>query len=85
MRQSGDTKLIEGRDGIVRGVILRVGKEIMERGVQHLYPMELRCDRYNSDSKTELNPSATIINPIPNATAHIDNVRELENSLPVVE
>ena len=37
-------KLIVGRDGIVRGGILRAGKNNMERAVQHLYPLELSCD-----------------------------------------
>ena len=34
-----------GRDGIVRGAILKTGKGSMERAVQHLYPLELSCDR----------------------------------------
>ena len=38
-------RLIEGRDGIVRAVRLRAGKSYLERTIQHLYPMELSCDR----------------------------------------
>ena len=37
--------LIEGRDGVVRGVKLRKGKNTVERAVQHVYPLELSCDR----------------------------------------
>ncbi|KAK3727323.1 hypothetical protein QZH41_006278 [Actinostola sp. cb2023] len=38
-------QLITGRDGIVRGAKIRVGKRHLERAVQHLYPLELSCDR----------------------------------------
>ena len=38
-------ELIVGRDQVVRGTKLRVGKSILERPVQHLYPLELVCDR----------------------------------------
>ena len=33
-------KLIPGRDGVVRGVRLRVGKSFMERRIQFLYLLE---------------------------------------------
>ena len=38
-------KLISRRDGVVRAVRLRAGKSFLERAVQHLYPLELSCDR----------------------------------------
>ena len=38
-------ELIIGRDQVVRGAKLRVGKSVLERPVQHLYPLELVCDR----------------------------------------
>ena len=38
-------RLVPGRDGVVRAVHLRVGKSNLERPVQHLYPLELSCDR----------------------------------------
>lgn len=42
-------RLIPGRDGsskrLVRGVRLRTGNSYLERPVQHLYPLELSCDR----------------------------------------
>ena len=37
-------KLLEGRDGVVRGARLRAGKSYLERAIQHLCPMELSCD-----------------------------------------
>jgi hypothetical protein len=37
-------KLISGRDNVVRGAVLRAGRDKLERVVQHLYPMELSCD-----------------------------------------
>lgn len=38
-------ELITGRDGIVRAVKLRAGKNYLERAVQQLYSLELFCDR----------------------------------------
>ena len=38
-------ELITGRDGVVRGAKLRGGRFYLERRVQHLYPMELSCER----------------------------------------
>ena len=39
------TDTIEGRDGVVRAVKLRVGTSRPERAVQHLFPLELSCDQ----------------------------------------
>ena len=36
--------VITGRDGVVRGAKLRTPKSVIERPVQHLYPLELSCD-----------------------------------------
>ena len=36
--------LITGKDNVVRGVKLRVGKTVLERAIQHLYPLEISCD-----------------------------------------
>ena len=38
-------ELFKGRDGIVRVVKLRAGKTYLERSINHLYPLELSCDR----------------------------------------
>ena len=37
--------LISGRNGIVRAAKSRSGKGTLELAVQHLYPLELSCDR----------------------------------------
>ena len=37
--------LIMGNDGVVRGERLRVGKSHIECAVQHIYPLELSCDK----------------------------------------
>ena len=36
--------LTTGRDGVVRGAMLRSSKSSLERLLQHLYPLELSCD-----------------------------------------
>ena len=38
------SRLISGNDGVVRGAVLKSGRDTLERAVQHLYPMELSCD-----------------------------------------
>jgi len=50
--------LIVGRDQVVRGAKLRVGKNDIERAVQHLYPLELSCDKTVPANPIPLNPSA---------------------------
>ena len=42
-----------GRDGVVRAARLRAGRNHLERAVQHLYPLELSCDR---EEPPPLNP-----------------------------
>ena len=84
------TKLIRGRDEIVRGAILRAGKDHLERAVQHLYPMELQCDRYVDPLLSrELNPDAPIFRPRRTAsvisTLRIRDQLEVENNVPIVE
>ena len=66
------TKLIKGRDGVVRAIWLRAGKSCLERAVQHLYPMELSCDQQREEQKeaggvSTLNASAREFRPIRNA------------------
>ena len=54
-------ELIIGRGQVVRGAKPRVGKSVLERPVQHLYPLELVCDRTPPpDKPTLLNPGAPI-------------------------
>ena len=58
-------KLIEGRDGVVRGARLRAGKSYLERAIQHLCPMELCCDVREAPPHqlVQLNPRARDITP----------------------
>ena len=37
-------KLNNGRNGAVRSARIKCGKSMLERAIQHLYPMELFCD-----------------------------------------
>ena len=49
-------QLIAGRDGVVRGAKLRVGRSHVERPVQLLYPLELSCDEDdNQETAVALN------------------------------
>ena len=56
-------ELISGRDGIIQAAKLRAGKGTLERAVQHLYPLELTCDRENVRSSLHLNPEALTFRP----------------------
>ena len=51
---------ITGKDGIVRGVKLKTGKGIIERSIQHLYPMGLKVDGHKV---TQDNPKQKKLNP----------------------
>ena len=54
-------KLIEGRDGVVRAAKVRTRKTVLERAIQHLYPLELSCDI--SNDATPLNPTGPPFKP----------------------
>ena len=56
-------ELIPGRNGIVRAVRLRVGRNYLERAVQQLYPLELSCDRSREALRPLLNPEASVFIP----------------------
>ena len=60
------TRLITGKDGVVRGAVVKTGKGTLERAVQHLFPLELSCDLNNSP---QLNPDATDFHPRPKRAA----------------
>ena len=55
-------ELIVGRDGIIRAAKMQAGKGVMERAVQHLYPLELSVDRKTMVSSS-LNPVAPAFRP----------------------
>ena len=52
--------LIVGREGVVRAARLRAGRIHLERAVQHLYPLELSCDR---EEPPPLNPNVPEFRP----------------------
>ena len=63
-------QLIAGRDGVVRGAKLRVGRSHVERPVQLLYPLELSCDEDdNQETAMTLNPDAPTFRPRRDAAA----------------
>ena len=56
-------QLYQGKDGVVRALKLRAGKSFVERPVQHLYPLELSCDKQANQKTMELNVEATEFRP----------------------
>ena len=58
-------ELFEGRDGKVRAVKLRAGKPFLERPIQHLYPLELTCDKVpeRAAAPPQLNAGASVFRP----------------------
>ena len=56
-------ELITGRDGVVRAVKLRAGRNHLERAVQQLYPLELSFDRSQEAERPPLNAEATVFRP----------------------
>ena len=57
-------QLIEGRDGVVRGARLRAGRSHLEHPIQHLYHLELSCDKENVQrNMTPLDPTAPVFRP----------------------
>ena len=67
-------RLIEGRDGVVRAVKLRAGKSYLDRAPQHLYPMELSCDR---QPKCPLNLTAREFHPRTPAQTARQRIKEI--------
>ena len=41
--------LIVGKDGVTRAAKIRTGRTTLERAIQQLYPLELRCDNKRQD------------------------------------
>ena len=57
--------LIIGRDGVVRVAKLHTPKSVIERPLQHLYPLELTCDM--TMAPAALNPIVPAFRPRRNA------------------
>ena len=51
-------QLYTGRDEVVRGAKVRTGGSHLERAVNHLYPLELSCNRTPLTPQEQLNPEA---------------------------
>ena len=49
------TKLIRGKDNVVRGVKLQCAKSTIERPIQLIYPLELECDVGKCETKLNTN------------------------------
>ena len=61
--------LITGRDGVIRGAKLKTGKSHLERPIQHLYPLELSCDKPVQTPRDTLNADAPVYRPRRDAAA----------------
>ncbi|XP_046862793.1 uncharacterized protein LOC124456377 [Xenia sp. Carnegie-2017] len=72
-----------GRDGVIRGVMLKTPNGNLERPVQLLYPMELACDRQSHDERPDLNPDTEPFKPkrkaAENAAGIIKSIADEEN------
>ena len=79
----------KGKDGNIHSVKLPCKKAILERAIQHLYPMELTCSSYTAPKEVILDPNARVFSPKQNAAVPADErikeVTEYETELPDVE
>ena len=79
----------KGKDGNIPSVKLRCKKTILERTIQHLYPIELTCSSYEAPKEVVLDPNVRYFLPKRNAAAaaneRIKEVTDCENELPDVE
>ena len=77
------------KDGNIRSVKLRCKKAILERAMQHLYPMELTCSIYAAPKEVILDPNVRVFSPRRNAAVaaneRIKEVIEYETELSDVE
>ena len=55
--------LYTGRDGVIRGAKLRAGGGHIERPINHLYPLELMCDRTPLTYQDQLNANVREFRP----------------------
>ena len=64
-RGKGNIEILQhiskGKDGNIRSVKLRCKKAILERAIQHLYPMELACSSYKAPKEVVLDPNALVL------------------------
>ncbi|XP_028414391.1 uncharacterized protein LOC114537541 [Dendronephthya gigantea] len=80
-------KLFPGSDGRTRAVQLKTKNGVIERPVQHLYPLELQCDTKGNAKKAQdkLNPDARAFTPktaaAADAQAKITAIAECEEDI----
>ena len=80
-------KLLTGKDGKTRAIRLRAGKSYLERAVQHLYPLEIACDRRPAEAEE---PESIDNKRLPRTAATIAKMKmtdlfEDERNVPIVE
>ena len=69
-------ELIVGKDGVVRAVQVRTGKNQLQRAIQHLFPLELSCDRRSEE--VQLNPEVESFKPKRQAAQNAgERIREI--------
>ena len=74
-------QVFPGKDGVVRAVQLKTANGILERPVQHLYPLELQCDVAENAEETPLNPDAPEFRPKRDAaTAAKLRIRQIQDT-----
>ena len=64
--------MIRGIDGVIRGARVRTGTSVLERAVQHLFPLELSCDKTKQAMLAKLNVDATEFEPRPKRRAAVE-------------
>ena len=62
-------ELIVRKDGVIRAAKVCAGKNQLERAIQHLFPLELSCDRCKSE-EVQINPEAESFKPKRQATVN---------------
>ena len=79
-------RLIEGKDGVVRALRLRSGRNRLERAIQHLYPLEIiisyditRDEEAEQVNPTHLDPKARAF--VPKRKAGIDATERIRQAL----
>ena len=76
-------RLFKGKDGVVRAVRLKCGRDWLERAIQQLYPLELNCDGVATTEQDEqphqLNAQAKTF--VPKRKAAVDAVQKIKQTL----
>ena len=89
--QVAHIRTIHGGVSLTMGEVkMRCKKAVLERGIQHLHPMELTCSSYTATKEVILDPDAQVFfsskrNAAVAANERIKEARECETELPDVE